>query len=277
MRILPLIVIAACALRAEGQEQTPKDCSFFPGMPAYEITSSEDREFDSRKIFSGAAFTPVEGRLCYREYGLREGAKQASSLQIIRNYANAMKAAGGTVFQQGLCEGEACGDLDGTAFLTGRMSKKGQEVWLEVSPADEGAWYRLTAVAKQAMRQDITAGEMLEALNAKGRVALYINFDTGKHAIKAESRPVIEQVVALLRENPALKLSVEGHTDDTGEAEGNKRLSTARAKAVMAALVEAGVAAERLSSAGFGREKPLADNKTEEGRAKNRRVELVKK
>ena len=106
--------------------------------------------------------------------------------------------------------------------------------------------------------------------------ALHINSDTGKPTIRDESRPVIEQTVQLLKENSVLKLGIEGHTGNVGDAKTNKVLSEQRAKSVMDAIVEAGVDASRLSAAGFGQDRPIADNKTDEGRAQNRRVELVK-
>ncbi len=110
----------------------------------------------------------------------------------------------------------------------------------------------------------------------EGRVALYIQFDTGKATIRAESQPTIDQVVKLMTDNPKLKLRVEGHTDDVGAAKDNQLLSEQRAGAVREALINAGIEATRLSAAGFGESRPIGDNTTEEGRAKNRRVELVK-
>jgi outer membrane protein OmpA-like peptidoglycan-associated protein len=86
----------------------------------------------------------------------------------------------------------------------------------------------------------------------------------------------VAEVVKLLTTSPELKLSVEGHTDDTGTASRNQQLSEARARAVVASLTQAGIAAGRLQAAGFGQTKPLADNATEAGKAQNRRVELVK-
>jgi outer membrane protein OmpA-like peptidoglycan-associated protein len=82
---------------------------------------------------------------------------------------------------------------------------------------------------------------------------------------------------ALLKQNSALKVSIEGHTDNTGTPAGNKTLSEQRASAVMAAIAKQGVATSRMSAVGWGQQKPVADNRTEAGRAKNRRVELVKK
>ena len=124
---------------------------------------------------------------------------------------------------------------------------------------------------------------------ARGAVPLYdrmmndgkfitygITFDVGKAVIKPESMGEINRIVTLMSENPDLKFSVEGHTDATGNAASNQTLSEARSKAIVDKLVEMGVASSRLSSSGKGQNSPLADNSTDEGRAKNRRVEFVK-
>ncbi|MBM3324254.1 MAG: OmpA family protein, partial [Calditrichaeota bacterium] len=108
-------------------------------------------------------------------------------------------------------------------------------------------------------------------------IALAITFETGKATIKDESMPIIEQMAELMRTNADLKVEIQGHTDNVGSPEANKKLSEERASAVKKALVDRGIAAERMSTAGFGDTQPVADNSTEEGRAKNRRVELVKK
>lgn len=124
---------------------------------------------------------------------------------------------------------------------------------------------------------------------AKGAVPLYdrmmsdgkfitygITFDVGKSTIKPESMGEINRIVQLMNENPDLKFSVEGHTDATGNAASNQTLSEARSKAIVDKLVEMGIAADRLTSVGKGQNTPIADNSTDEGRAKNRRVEFVK-
>jgi len=130
---------------------------------------------------------------------------------------------------------------------------------------------------KEAMKQDVTSSALFEALNRDGHVALYINFDTGKATIRPDSQSVIDQVAEMLQTNPGLNLSVEGHTDSVGSPASNKALSENRAKAVVAALAAKGIDGKRLTAVGWGQDKPIADNRTEEGRAKNRRVELVKK
>jgi outer membrane protein OmpA-like peptidoglycan-associated protein len=136
--------------------------------------------------------------------------------------------------------------------------------------------YTVVIIEVEAMKQDVTATEMFDKLNTEGSVALYINFETGKSVIKPESKPVMDQLVTMLKNNPELKVAIEGHTDNVGTAASNKTLSEARAQAVMKALVANGIGAARLTAKGWGQEKTIADNATEEGRAKNRRVEIVK-
>lgn len=256
----------------------PKDTPYLSGMPNYGLTSgSEDKEFEAYPFFTGKEVVPVEGKFWVREYVVKEGAKQASELQILRNYSNAIKNMGGEVFFEGSCKKEECGDKYDMQIVSGKITKGGKELWVEVVPQNGGTDYMLRIVEKERMKQDVTASDMLDALNKDGRVTLYINFDTGKSTIKPESAKIVEQIVEMMKKSPDLKISVEGHTDSVGTPEKNKVLSQERAKAVVAAITKQGIDAQRLGSAGFGQDKPIADNSTEEGKAKNRRVELVKK
>jgi outer membrane protein OmpA-like peptidoglycan-associated protein len=101
-------------------------------------------------------------------------------------------------------------------------------------------------------------------------------FDSSKTTIKAASLPMLDEVAQLMKAHPEVKhVAVEGHTDSMGDPAFNMQLSEGRAKAVRAYLVEKGVAADRLSAKGFGQTKPIADNKTEAGRAANRRVDFM--
>lgn len=124
---------------------------------------------------------------------------------------------------------------------------------------------------------------------AKGAVPLYdkfltdgkfvttgIKFDVNKAIIKPESMGTINYVVKMMNDHPELNFSVEGHTDSDGETGANQKLSEARAKAILDAMVKAGVSVNRLTSKGWGESKPMADNDTPEGKAQNRRVEFVK-
>jgi outer membrane protein OmpA-like peptidoglycan-associated protein len=123
----------------------------------------------------------------------------------------------------------------------------------------------------------VTASEMEAALRDKGKIELYsILFDFDKDTIKPESQPTLAEIAALLKSKPELRLKVIGHTDNQGTANYNLDLSRRRAANVVAALSrDFGISPERLSAEGAGFSQPIATNDTEEGRAKNRRVELV--
>ena len=120
--------------------------------------------------------------------------------------------------------------------------------------------------------------KLYDALAEKGRVSTQgIYFDTGSDRIRPESTPTLKEIGQMLTEHADLKLTIEGHTDNVGNAAANQELSQRRAAAVKAYLVaNHAVDSSRLSSAGFGDKKPAAPNATPEGRQQNRRVELVK-
>lgn len=102
-----------------------------------------------------------------------------------------------------------------------------------------------------------------------------VMFETGSSAILPESHDLLNEVAAMLNENPQIELiDVEGHTDSTGSAQINKKLSKGRATAVVAYLKDAGVARKRMDPKGYGPERPIADNDSPEGREQNRRVEF---
>ncbi len=124
--------------------------------------------------------------------------------------------------------------------------------------------------------QPPTADAMKAALDKDGHLALYVHFDFNKATLRPDAKPIIDQVIALMKNNPDLKLEIDGHTDSIGGHDYNMKLSQDRAASVVAAVVKGGIDAGRLKSAGFGPDKPIADNAKPEGRAKNRRVELVK-
>jgi outer membrane protein OmpA-like peptidoglycan-associated protein len=265
------------AFSTTGAQSEFKDTPYFTGMPSYKIVDASDQEFSDYRFYNSKNCTTIEGKKFFRAYTLKEDAKQSSDLQISRNYSNSVKSMGGTIVFEGQCSGSDCAENCGYRMMVGKVIKEGNELWIEVVPFNDGNDYYLTLVLKEAMKQDVTASDMFDALNREGHIALYINFDTGKSTIKPESKQIINQIVEMMKANPGLKIGVEGHTDNVGNPKSNKTLSDERAKAVVTAIVAQGIDTKRLSAAGYGQDKPIADNKTEEGRAKNRRVELVKK
>jgi len=264
--VLALLSLLPLALPAQEQDETGcKDHPLVSRMKGFVIWSCE-ANFDAVEFYLSEEQTKtLEGQKTVLTYALREGEAQPSDLQIVRNYENALKAAGGVlVYKSG-------------NYLAMKIIKSQGQIWVAVQSADSGASYTLTILEVGEMVQEVTASDMLAALNKDGRIALSIHFETGKATIKPESEKIVGEIAALLKGQPDLKVSIEGHTDNTGTPQGNKTLSDERAKAVLAAVAVLGVDAGRMSAVGWGQDKPVADNSTEEGRAKNRRVEIVKR
>ena len=121
-----------------------------------------------------------------------------------------------------------------------------------------------------------SAAGMKKDIETSGKAILNINFDTDKATLKPDGQKIVDEILVLLNQNPSLKISIEGHTDNAGAAEHNKKLSPDRANTVMYALAGKGIDIAKLKSAGFGADKPLTANDSDDNKAKNRRVELVK-
>ena len=243
-----------------------KDHPLLTRMPGYYISECTHNYNQLDFYDSKGQEVKVEGNLTYAWYvfNLESGKTEPSYFQIIKNYANAiMKIGGRKVYED---NGLGCYELN----------KNGKDYKIKVACTNNSDII-LNVLEIEAMKQDITANDMLDALNKDGFIALNILFDTGKSTIKNESLSIIGQVYELMKLDPALNISIEGHTDNVGDAVANKKLSNDRARSVMNALVAKGIDQKRMSSTGWGQEKPVADNRTEEGRAKNRRVEIVKK
>jgi OOP family OmpA-OmpF porin len=264
---------AVCQDDAEGS----KDCPYLTRMPNFFISESNDKEFDSYTFYDGKKIVTVEGKLYQNMYRRKDGAPAASILQIRRNYSNAIKTAGGKVMFDGVADADFQDTRAGSEIVWGKLVRGNNEVWIEVFPYSDGEVYSLTVIEKQAMKQEVTANDMLQALNTDGHIALYINFDVNKATIKPESKPIVDQIVGMLKMDDTLNISIEGHTDNSGKPDNNQVLSKQRAQAVANAISSQGIGKQRLSVVGWGQTKPIADNATEEGKAKNRRVELVKK
>jgi len=174
---------------------------------------------------------------------------------------------------------------DEARILAGTLNRGGSDLQILVYTSeaeneytDRAASY-IEIVEPKAMptgQVTVDAKAIGQGLQAEGKIALYgILFDTGKAELKPESNPQLDQMVAVLRTQPTVKVFIVGHTDNAGSLEANVRLSQSRAQAVVAALMQRGIAATRLQAHGNANFAPLASNASEEGRAKNRRVEMV--
>jgi outer membrane protein OmpA-like peptidoglycan-associated protein len=276
---------------AEDDADGCKDHPLFNRMPGYRINTCDTRKFDARDFPASAALDgdnkpvkveTVEGVQTYLVYDMPGETEHASPLQIQRNYQNAVVAAGGEVVAVYPAESSGKGLNDdtwgsGDRASVLRLNKGGREVWVQVHPYNGGSGYVLYIGEREVMQQAIATNDLLASINKDGYVALHINFDTGKASIKPDSFPQLDQVVAALKQAPALMLDICGHTDDVGTPASNQTLSETRASSVMKYLIDKGTAPSRLAAKGYGQTKPVADNRNEDGRAKNRRVELVKK
>ena len=265
------VLIGLNVFAAEVDRKGSKDHPLLTRIADFFINVYEDKDFDKNEFLiqdgKKVSRVSVEGHKYYLQYNLKQGAKQPGDLKVVRNIENALTKIGGKV----LFEGER------PYSATVKLEKGGKETWVAVS-----AWptlYRLTIIEKEVMKQEVeaNAAAMGSDIKTTGHVSIYgIYFDTGKAEVKSESQAALQEIAKLLASDAGLKLYVVGHTDSVGRLEANMKLSQARAEAVVQALTKShGVAATRLKAQGAGQIAPVASNRTEEGRAKNRRVELV--
>jgi outer membrane protein OmpA-like peptidoglycan-associated protein len=184
-----------------------------------------------------------------------------SPLEIQTRYNDALQHAGWNVVRS---------DVGG---VTGaHNTAHGRDVWAKITPSNSTYVIEVADLGLAAQ-----SGKLASALADQGHVALYgIYFDTDKATLKPESEATLQQVRALLVAQPALKLEVQGHTDNTSTPAHNQKLSEDRAASVDAWLVAHGIDGARLVPKGYAASKPVADNATPQGRALNRRVELAR-
>jgi outer membrane protein OmpA-like peptidoglycan-associated protein len=250
----------------------------------------------------------AEGRYTRIRY---RGPAGRNSLEVFRNFQTALKEAGFQTLYA--CDLAACDNLsfhkftsvDGVLagnraqehFVSARLSGAEGTVYAQVyvtenlnwPPEGQPAGRRVDkglAVVQLEISETksmdaglvtVNADAMKKAIVETGRVALYgLFFDTGKADVKPESKPALAEIVKLLNGEPSMRLLVVGHTDTVGSPQVNQELSLRRAQSVVDSLVKGhGIDPERLQAAGVGFASPVATNRNEQGRAKNRRVELV--
>ncbi|RPJ16435.1 MAG: OmpA family protein [Desulfobacteraceae bacterium] len=238
-------------------------------MPNFFISDYKSSEFDSYKFIGQDKKTVgIEGHKYYFIYRLNKGVEEPGELKIRRNIQDALKKIGGNVVFDD--------NFNKTSTII--LQKEGKETWVEVRSYNN--MYKLAIVEKGIMKQEVVASAevMGNDINSTGHVSIYgIYFDTGKSEIKPESDAAISEIAKLLQNNSALKVYIVGHTDNAGSFDSNMKLSKDRADAVTKVLAgKHGIAAARLKSHGVASLSPVSSNDSEEGKAKNRRVELVK-
>jgi outer membrane protein OmpA-like peptidoglycan-associated protein len=265
-----LALLVAGGLAAQQKDNLKcKDHPLFTRMPGYWIHSCDDKQFDAHDFVVGKGQKEhVEGhlwRISY--YPQNDLPSKPSELQIQRNFENAVQKLGGKVVWS----------EKGRSTL--KLDKDGKELWIEVTAEFTGK-HGLRIVQREGMTQEIVANAQVfqNEIRAAGHAAVYgITFDTDSANIKPESAVAVGEIAKLLKTDAGLKIFVVGHTDNTGSVDHNLKLSQDRAQAVLQALArDHGIAPARLKSHGCGPFAPVASNDTEDGRAKNRRVELVK-
>lgn len=290
---LALCLFGTTPAVAQDDAEGCKDHPLFTRMPNMRIHACSSSQFDMRAFPVGPAdkdgetkAVEIEGPVEFLHYAMKEGVTPASGLQIMRNFENAAKKAGGTIEGQwpGWCKakyddgrmpnmGNGCMSF----ALTMKFVKGPKETWAFLMASQDEGSYVMTVTQREAMKQDVSVTEIADKLTKDGFITLSVNFDTGTATITPDSAKVLDEAAGALKVAAGLKVEVGGHTDNVGKPDANLTLSDQRAKAVMAALIERGVPAARLTAKGYGQTTPVADNRTEDGRAKNRRVELVKK
>ncbi len=266
--LLFIFIVSFCFADDEKDVEGSADHPLFTRMPGYYISNYIEKDFDKWDSFMTGADKTWEGKATDIKYELKTGAKMPSMIQITQNYANAIKKIGGKIL------------VDEGRMMEGKIEKKGAVTYVHIESFNDGRTYELYIVEKGAMKQDVfaDAASLSASIASTGKaVAEGIYFEADKAVVKKESGPAIDEIVKLLKQNPKLNLFVVGHTANAGSGtlDESIKLSNDRAKAIMDALVAKGIAASRLKAVGVGPYCPAASNRTEEGKALNRRVEIV--
>ena len=264
-RTLLILCLCLVSLSAFAFEPQP----LFTPIAGYSIydKQSEQSDYKDYSFMTGKSTKEtVEGKYYKTTYQCDKNAKCADKIYIVKNHINALERDGGSVVYV----------FPNKSGFSGHLNKDGKDVWVRLQTFSGGKSYSLIIVERTDMEQEVKTGELLDSINRTGKITLYVNFETGSFFIQPDSYHILDEITELMNSNPSLKLAVRGYTDNTGSPSGNLALSEYRAKMIKYSLQIKGISPDRLTSQGFGRSNPVADNSTEDGRAKNRRVELVK-
>ena len=258
----------------------------------YRYQNTEQRNFERVPFWTGQDFHWIEGKLFSSGITAKSDYKEGGFLEIQRNLEAVIKQLGGVEVTNSQIPKELARELpdairvqhsSGIADIynyptqTYVVRQTDKEVWFHL--AQSGTYMGLMVAETKPLNitaKALSASQLKSTLDKDNKISLQINFATDKADILPDSVPQIEQIIGLMKDHADLKLAIHGHTDNTGDAAHNKALSEERAQSVVKALTNAGIDASRLTAEGFGDTQPIADNANEEGKAKNRRVDLVK-
>lgn len=291
--VATFLCLAAAVAAAEDPLGDDKLVTPYPGST---LDVNETKDFEQVVVPLGprgndgklSKSRTLEGRWTRLSYSPPAG---RSDLEMGRNYEEGLRRAGFQILFT--CRKEACGTgsakqpglaywpYDSSNTVVAQKTIDGQEVWVML---DARSNQTLVNVIRPKSMQGglvtVDAAALKKGIADEGHVAVYgIHFDSGRSELKPSSAPAIAEIVRLLKENPGLRIHVVGHTDGLGGLDANLALSRSRAASVVKELTSPrhGVKADRLLAQGVGPLVPLATNKTEEGRARNRRVDLVER
>lgn len=260
--------------------------------------TNADLEFSQLEFYINGAFQKFEGEVFKSKMKMsRKNGKRVGWIEIgfKKAYEHYIESVGGVKLFEGIVPKEAYDKLANPneqyplQYVIGgeEVSRTPISIYAIQTPDDKilvqtwansaGGRFGVLRIAdfEQTITK-VTASEIKESLDKNGFIALQINFEFGKARIKPDSYYIIKEIKKLLEENKGLRISIDGHTDNIGKPEDNLKLSNRRAQSVSLALIDEGIDENRMEHKGFGDTKPTNTNDTEEGRSKNRRVEIRK-
>ncbi|HFK5529251.1 TPA: OmpA family protein [Elizabethkingia anophelis] len=272
------------------------DFPFF-NMPEGLVSQNKPIEKKYDKVFFpiGGVMTPFEGKVWKANVVVKEGSGEQWALPYFeKSFDEAITAVGGVKIFDGQITNEEYEKYSKEATNLGEdgdVGYAGENIKVYViRRKDQGNIFiqltgnsasgKINILQEEGFKQTITlvkSDEIKKQLDEKGKAVLHINFDTDKATLKPDGSDAVKEIVKVLNTDKTLKIAINGYTDNSGNADHNLKLSDARALSVKGEITKAGIAEDRLSAKGFGQQSPIADNNTEEGKAQNRRVELVKK
>lgn len=282
-----LCLAAACGLCLAQYTDHPAISAY----PESKMDTSREQEFEEYLLqWPKADGSLVDKKLAGKVRRMRyRNPAGRSSTEIYSNYETALKKAGARVLYS--CTGLGCRNwptpkeqrmvgmpVAATTFgLVVQFQHQKAEMHAVLFVGNAYSWIHvIESKAMDSGLVSVDAAAMEEGVDRDGHINLYgINFDTGKATLRPDSKAAMDEILKLMRKRMTLKLHIVGHTDSTGSLASNLKLSADRSRTVTETLVKEGIAADRLQAHGVGPLAPVASNATEEGRAKNRRVDLV--